>query len=94
MIFEKRGMWKSSHSAKKFASKFEAEKWEAENVSPAEPKIIVEKEDTSDWTPLEKLRGKKELCLECNCDPCECEEEWNSVEETLSETESSTEEPS
>lgn len=86
MIFEKRGMWKSSHSFKKFASKFEAEKWEAENVFQLAPKELVE--NSVDWSPLEKLRGWKS-CEECNCDPCECE--WKSVEETLSETESSTE---
>jgi uncharacterized protein YfcZ (UPF0381/DUF406 family) len=27
-------------------------------------------------------------CEECESDPCECEEEWNSVEETSSTTES------
>jgi len=69
MIFEKRGMWKSNHSAKKFFSKEEAEKWEEENGH----------------SPLESLRKK---CNECGCNPCECEEEWNSVEETSSTTES------
>lgn len=83
MIFEKRGLWKSSHCAKKFISKAEAERWEAENGVVAE---LVE----DYWSPVEKLRGRK-TCEECNCDPCECEE-WNSVEETSSETESSMEE--
>ena len=77
MIFEKRpGVWKSSTSSKLFRSEEEAKKFEGIE----EP-----------LSPLEKLRGWK-TCEECNCDPCECEEEWNSVEETSSETESSMEE--
>lgn len=75
MIFEKRGMWKSSHGAAKFSSKEEAEKWERDNGHD----------------PLESLKKK---CNECGCDPCECEEEWNSVEETSSMTESSMEDHS
>ena len=71
MIFEKRGMWKSSHGAAKFSSREKAEKWERENGHTVDP--------------LEMLKKK---CNECGCDPCECEEEWNSVEETSSMTES------
>jgi len=74
MIFEKRGMWKSSYSSMKFISKELAEAWEADNGFI---KSAVIEED--DWSPLEKLRGRK-TCNECNCDPCECE--WKSVEET------------
>ena len=48
-----------------------------------------ERENGHSVDPLESLRKK---CNECNCDPCECEEEWNSVEEISSETESSMEE--
>ena len=68
----------------------------AETVEAAEEIVQkVEKEDTSKWSPLEKLRGASlVICEECECNPCECEKEWNSVEETSSETESSTEEPS
>ena len=74
MIFEKRGMWKSSHGAAKFSSREEAEKWERDNGHD----------------PLAALKKK---CNECDCDPCECEE-WNSVEETSSTTESSKEDHS
>ena len=96
MIFEKRpGVWKSSFSPVKFKTKEEAEAWEAgvplpKEEEPASPKQ-VETTVSSEWSPLEKLRGWKETCTECGCDPCECEEEWNSVEETSSETESSKE---
>ena len=85
MIFEKKGMWKSTHSALKFSTKLEAEKWEASRNG--EVKKIVE----SSLSPLEQLR---EDCEDCNCEPCECEEEWNSVEETSLETESSMEDHS
>lgn len=84
MIFEKKGMWKSTHSALKFSTKLEAEKWEASRNG--EVKKIVE----SSLSPLEQLRG---VCEECKCEPCECEE-WNSVEETSLETESSMEDHS
>ena len=61
----------------------------AETIKEAEE--VIEKEDTSNWSPLEKLAGQKiAVCDMCECNPCECEE-WNSVEETSSETESSTE---
>jgi hypothetical protein len=84
MIFEKRpGVWKSTASSKLFQSKEEAQKFEG--IEPT-PKPL------EDLSPLEKLR--KKTCEECNCDPCECEEEWNSVEETSLETESSMEDHS
>ena len=88
MIFEKRpGVWKSSTSSKLFRSEEEAKKFEGIEEPVKEP--------SEDWSPLEKLRGWKDpSCEKCNCDPCECEEEWNSVEETSSETESSMEETS
>jgi len=87
MIYQKRGMWKSSYSSIKFVSEAQAEAWEIDNGF----KQVKTVEENQDWTPLEKLRGWKG-CNECGCDPCECEEEWNSVEETSSETESSMEE--
>ena len=81
MIFEKRpGVWKSTSSSKLFRSEEEAKKFEG-----------IEEPVEETLSPLEKLRGWK-TCEECNCDPCECEEEWNSVEETSSEIESSMEE--
>lgn len=98
MIYQKRGMWKSSHSSKKFHSEEEALKWESVNILKVEPVKVEEVLEESQLSPLEQLRGWKEPepelepCNECECDPCECEEEWNSVEETSSETESSTEE--
>jgi hypothetical protein len=62
----------------------------AETVEEA--KELIEKtsnQDTSNWSPLEKLRGEKiAICDECECNPCECEKEWKSVEETSSTTES------
>jgi hypothetical protein len=80
MIFEKRpGVWKSSTSSKLFRSEEEAKKFEGIEES-------VESTMEEPLSPLEKLR--KKTCEECNCDPCECEEEWNSVEETSSMTES------
>lgn len=90
MIYLKRGMWKSTYLAQKFHSYGDAEKAEAEHLNilvPPEPSWIVQLSEEDELTPLEKLRGYK-ICEECNCDPCECEKEWNSVEETLSETES------
>ena len=97
MIFEKRGMWKSSFGNKKFMTYEEAKDWEEKNnfravVVKEVVEEVVEEEPT--LSPLERLRGWKDPCNECECDPCECEEEWNSVEETSSETESSTEETS
>ena len=97
MIYQKRGMWKSSHSSKKFYSEEEALKWENVNVLKVEPIKAEEVLQESELSPLEQLRGWKEpeveLCNECDCEPCECEEEeWNSVEEISSETESSMEE--
>ena len=84
MIFEKRpGVWKSTSSSKLFRSEEEAKKFEGIE----EPVMRTIEEPSDDWSPLERLRGWKD-CEECNCDPCECEEEWNSVEETSSETES------
>ena len=81
MIFEKRpGVWKSTSSSKLFRSEEEAKKFEG-----------IEEPVEETLSHLEKLRGWK-TCEECNCDPCECEEEWNSVEEISSETESSMEE--
>lgn len=78
MIFEKRpGVWKSTTSSKLFQSKEEAQKFEGIELVP---------EPAKDLSPLDKLRIK--VCEECECNPCECEEEWNSVEETSSTTES------
>ena len=42
------------------------------------PELFATREDAEKF-----LNG----CEECKCDPCECEE-WNSVEETSSTTES------
>jgi len=89
MIYQKRGRWKTSFSSASFVTREEAE--DVENkakgyVAPPPAPEPVE-EPAEDWSPLEKLRGWK-TCEECNCDPCECEEEWNSVEETSSTTES------
>ena len=84
MIYQKRGRWKSSFSAASFATREEAEAVE----NKARGHVPPAPEPTEGLSPLEKLRGWK-TCEECGCDPCECE--WKSVEETLSETESSTE---
>jgi len=68
----------------------------AETIEEAE-KVVekTENEDVSKWSPLEKLRGTSlVVCEDCNCNPCECEKEWNSVEETSSKIESLTEDPS
>jgi len=88
MIYEKRGMWKSSHSDQKFKTQEEAKEWENEYLG------IEPLKEESNLSPLEQLRGWKdpelvEPCNECGCDPCECE--WKSVEETSSETEFSNE---
>ena len=88
MIYQKRGHWKTSFSAEGFATREAAEEAEskARGISNPTPKAIEEPSD--DWSPLEKLRGASlVICDECECNPCECEE-WNSVEETSSETES------
>ena len=47
-------------------------------------------EEAEKFTGEEEI-CEEEICEECECDPCECE--WKSVEEILSETESSNEEP-
>lgn len=88
MIYQKRGMWKSTYLAQKFHSYEDAEKAEAEHLHLPEPVPPPPLPPEDGLTPLERLRGHK-ICEECNCDPCECE--WKSVEETSSETESSTE---
>jgi len=77
MIYQKRGMWKSTYLAQKFHSHEEAEKAEAEHLHLPHKELrqetpapwIVESDD--ELTPLERLRGHK-ICEECNCDPCEC----------------------
>ena len=74
MIFEKKGMWKSTHGADKFATEQEAIDWEIENGH--RPLNSV---DTTSWSPLEKLRGWSSeeeedfSCELCECDPCECD---------------------
>jgi hypothetical protein len=95
MIYQKRGMWKSTYLPQKFHSYKEAEKAEAEHLHLPHKEIpeVVQLSEDEELSPLERLRGHK-ICEECDCDPCECEEEWNSVEETSSTTESSTEDHS
>ena len=85
MIFEKKGMWKSSHGALKFATRKEASDWELQHghTGSVVPSISEKELNTDGWTPLEKLRGiKDELdeyednldnCEDCGCDPCECD---------------------
>jgi len=84
MIFSKRDKWKSTESSKLFSTEEEAVLWESKI-----PAIVSPSRDG--WSPIEKLRGRKSTCDDCDCDPCECNE-WKLVEETLSTTDSSMEE--
>lgn len=73
MIYQKRGMWKSTYLPQKFHSRAEAERAEAEHLDvplppPPPPPPLPPEEGL---TPLERLRGHK-ICEDCNCDPCEC----------------------
>jgi hypothetical protein len=64
MIFEKKGMYKSTHGAKKFSTHAEALEWEIEYLEEqnAEQVAVEEKfqEFPDDWTPLDRLRGHKD----------------------------------
>jgi hypothetical protein len=84
-VFRKGKMWKVEGSSAKFNTKEEALSFLASkgSLTVEQP---VEKEEN--WSPLEKLRGYSSVCEDCECNPCECEKEWKSVEETLSTTES------
>ena len=78
MIFKKGNMWKVAGSSAKYATEEEALK--AAGIHQAVMKEApVEK---TSWSPLEKLRKASLVCEECECDPCECEEEWKSADET------------
>jgi len=70
MIYQKGNMWKAAGSSEKYAT-------EAEAKAAAGIKETVIKE-----SPLDQLRGLKQPCNECACDPCECDEEWKSADET------------
>ena len=55
MVFQKKGMWKHSLSAKKFSSKQEA--WDDYNALVEEPieELVEEPVEEEDLSPLEKL---------------------------------------
>ena len=78
MIFKKGNMWKVAGSSAKYATEEEALK--AAGIHQAVMKEApVEK---TSWAPLEKTEEAPVVCEECECDPCECEKEWKSADET------------
>lgn len=84
MIFEKRGMWKSTFGSQKFTSYEEAVKFEEDNgyMEKAPEPVKVEEPVKAPLSPLDRLRGITE-CETCGEYPCVCEQEWNLAEETL-----------
>ena len=82
MIFKKGNMWKVAGSSAKYATEEEALKaagihQAVMKEAPVEKTSWAPVEKTT-WSPLEKLRGESS----CECDPCECEKEWKSADET------------
>ena len=71
-------MWKVVGSSAKYATEEAALK--AAGIHQAVMKEAPVEKTT--WSPLEKLRKASLGCKECECDPCECEEEWKSADET------------
>lgn len=78
MIFKKGNMWKVAGSSAKYATEEEALK--AAGIHQAVMKEAPVEKTT--WSPLEKVRKTALVCEECECDPCECEKEWKSADET------------
>ena len=71
-------MWKVAGSSAKYATEEEALK--AAGIHQAVMKEAPVEKTT--WSPLEKTEKVILGCEECECDPCECEKEWKSADET------------
>jgi hypothetical protein len=84
MIFKKGNMWKVAGSSKKYFTEEEAKA--AAGIRETIIKDAIEKVPeifpAEKPSPLDLLRRGKEFCVECNCDPCECDKEWKSADET------------
>jgi hypothetical protein len=74
MIYQKNGFWKITGNSTKYRSETEAKKAAGikETVIKESPRF------KRTLSPLDRLRG---LCVECNCNPCECNK-WKLAEET------------